>query len=297
MNGQSQERLHFPREELRGRTARGGVLNAVFLGGGEGLALAQGLIVTALLGPVAIGLYGIVTTTAMTIVQLRRVGIDEAFVQQSADHQEEEFQKAFSLELTIGVLFSLGLCLIAPLLALVYGDERLLGLTIAVAYLPVFFSLQAPQWIFFRRMDFLRLRLLQFAIPAVTFVVTVPLAALTDSVWALVIGPIAGNAVRRSPRCACRPTGCACASTVRRIRRYLGFSWPIFATSLATAGRPAGPGAGLRPGGRAGRGGVHHAGRHADPVRRSRRPDRDHHDLSRHLRGPGSPANPARAVR
>ncbi len=109
-------RLAFPREELRGRTARGGVLNALFLGGGEGLALIQGLIVTALLGPVAIGLYGIVITTAMTIVQLRRVGIDEAFVRQSAPDQEEEFQRAFSLELTVGVIFSLLLCALAPVL-------------------------------------------------------------------------------------------------------------------------------------------------------------------------------------
>ena len=51
-------------------------------------------------------------------------------------------------------------------MALGYGDDRLLALTLAVSYLPVAFSLQAPQWIFFRRMDFLRLRLLQFSIPA-----------------------------------------------------------------------------------------------------------------------------------
>ena len=189
----SERRLPFARSELRGRTARGGVLNALFLGGGEGLALVQGLVVTALLGPVAIGLYGIVTVTAMTIVQLRRVGIDEAFVQQSEPDQEDEFQKAFALELAIGILFTLLIAALAPLLALAYGDDRLLALTLAVAYLPTAFALQAPQWIFFRRMDFLRVRLLQFSIPAVTFAVTVPLAAITDSVWALVIGPLAGN--------------------------------------------------------------------------------------------------------
>jgi O-antigen/teichoic acid export membrane protein len=226
-------RLSFPREELRRRTARGGVLNAVFLGGGESLALVQGLIVTALLGPVAIGLYGIVTTTAMTIVQLRRVGIDEAFVQQSEEGQEEEFQKAFSLELTIGVLFSLLLCALAPVLAAAYGDHRLLALTLAVAYLPVAFSLQAPQWIFFRNMDFLRLRALQFAIPAVTFAVTVPLAAVTDSVWALVAGPLAGNTVSVLATLKLSPYRLALRFDPPAIRRYLGFSWPIFATALA----------------------------------------------------------------
>src|SRR3954447_25341416 len=88
---------------LRAITARGGAVNAVFLSGAEGLVLAQGLLATALLGPGAIGLYGIVTTTAMTVVQLRRVGIDEAFVQQHADDEEAEFQRAFTVELTIGL--------------------------------------------------------------------------------------------------------------------------------------------------------------------------------------------------
>src|SRR5205085_1409623 len=57
----SEERLAFPREELRRRTVRGAVVNALFLGGAEVLVLVQGLIVTVLLGPRAVGLYGIVT--------------------------------------------------------------------------------------------------------------------------------------------------------------------------------------------------------------------------------------------
>jgi O-antigen/teichoic acid export membrane protein len=227
------ERLGFPVEELRRRTARGGVLNAVFLGGGEGLALLQGLIVTALLGPIAIGLYGIVTTTAMTIAQLRRIGIDEAFVQQSAERQDVEFRRAFGVELGVGLAGSLLVAALAPLVALVYGDDRLLALTLAVAYLPLAFSLQAPQWVFFRRMDFLRVRLLQFAIPLVTFLVTVPLAIATDSVWALVIGPACGNAVAIVAGVAISPYPLRPIFDRAAARRYLAFSWPIFATALA----------------------------------------------------------------
>jgi O-antigen/teichoic acid export membrane protein len=227
------DRLDFPVEELRARTARGGVLNALFLGGGEGLALLQGLIVTALLGPVAIGLYGIVTTTAMTIAELRRIGIDEAFVQQSAERQDVEFRRAFGIELGVGLVGSLLVAALAPLVALAYDDDRLLALTLAVSYLPLAFSLQAPQWIFFRRMDFLRVRLLQFAIPAVTFLVTVPLAIATDSVWALVIGPACGNAVAVVAGIAISPYPLRPVFDRAAARRYLGFSWPIFATALA----------------------------------------------------------------
>jgi len=128
-------------------------------------------------GPRDIGLYGIVTTTAMTVVALRRVGIDEAFVQQREADQEEEFQRAFTLELMIGAAFSLILVLGAPVVALAYGDWRLLPLMLAVSYLPTAFALQAPTWVFFRRMDFLRVRVLQALVPLITFCVTVPLAA------------------------------------------------------------------------------------------------------------------------
>jgi O-antigen/teichoic acid export membrane protein len=193
--GVSEERLAFPRSELRRRTARGAVINGGFLAGAEGLVLLQGLIVTVLLGPQAIGLYGIVTTTAITIVALKRVGIDEAYVQQDEQGQEEEFQRAFTLELVFSVALALVIAASAPAIAAIYGDDRLLALTLAVAYLPVAFALQAPTWIFFRRMDFVRQRLLQAVIPVVTFAVTVPLAAWTDlGVWSLVVGPFVGNA-------------------------------------------------------------------------------------------------------
>ena len=106
--------LSFPRAELRTRTVRGVLVNAVFMGGSEVLAVAQGLIVTVLLGPQSIGLYGIVTTTAVTVAALRRVGIDEAFVQQREPDQEAEFQRAFTLELIVGGAFSLVLLVARP---------------------------------------------------------------------------------------------------------------------------------------------------------------------------------------
>ena len=219
---------------LRAAVARGGVVNALFLSGAEALVLLQGLLATALLGPQAIGLYGVVTTTAMTIVALRRVGIDEAYVQQEAEHEEAEFQRAFTVELAIGLVAALLIAVLAPVLAAAYDDDRLLALTLAVAYLPVAFSLQAPQWIFFRRMEYLRLRALQAVVPLVTVGVTVPLLLAGVGVWSLVIGPFCGNAAavvaaqRASPyRLRLRPDREAA-------RRYLRFSWPIFATALAT---------------------------------------------------------------
>ena len=63
------DRLDFPRGELRARVVRGTVVNAGVLGLVDLLVLAQGLIVTRLLGPEAIGLYGAVSATAVTITK------------------------------------------------------------------------------------------------------------------------------------------------------------------------------------------------------------------------------------
>ena len=229
----SDERLAFPRRELRRRTARGAVINGLFLGTTEGLVLAQGLIVTVLLGPEAIGLYGIVTTTAMTLVALKRVGIDEAYVQQDEAGQEVEFQRAFTLELLFSIVLTLVIAASAPLVAALYGDERLVTLTLAVAYLPLAFALQAPTWIFFRRMDFVRQRLLQAVIPVVTFAVTVPLAAAGVGVWSLVIGPLVGNLAGIAAANAVSPYRLRLRFDRDARRRYLRFSWPILVNALA----------------------------------------------------------------
>ena len=44
-----------------------------------------------------------------------------------------------------------------------------------MTYLPVAFALQAPQWVFFKRMEYVRLRTLQAIVPLGTVAVAVPL--------------------------------------------------------------------------------------------------------------------------
>jgi O-antigen/teichoic acid export membrane protein len=227
------ERFEFPRAELRRRTVRGAAVNAVFLALIDGLVLVQGLIVTRLLGPSDIGLYGIVSVTVMSLLALKRVGIDEAYVQQQEAGQEEEFQRAFTLELGLSALFALAICVAAPILAVVYGESELLALTLATAYLPLAFALQAPSWVFFRRMDFVRQRSLQAIVPAATFAVTVPLAATGFGVWSLVVGPLAGNALGAAAALAVSPYRVRIRFDRAAARRYLAFSGPVFVAALA----------------------------------------------------------------
>jgi O-antigen/teichoic acid export membrane protein len=227
------DRFSFPRSELRRRTLRGVVVTSGFMIAIDGLVLIQGLVVTRLLGPSEIGLYGIVSTFVVSIVALKRVGIDEAFVQQEESDQEAEFERAFTLELALGTVFTALICALAPAVAAVYRDSRLLPLTLALAYLPLTFALQAPMWIFFRRMDYARQRSLQATQLLVGVIVTVPLAAATDlGVWSIVIGQVAGYMAAVAVGLALSPYRLRLRFDRVSARRYLRFSGPVLVATL-----------------------------------------------------------------
>ncbi|HEX3832039.1 MAG TPA: oligosaccharide flippase family protein [Solirubrobacteraceae bacterium] len=227
------DRFSFPRSELRRRTLRGVVVTSGFMIAIDGLVLIQGLVVTRLLGPSEIGLYGIVSTFVVSIVALKRVGIDEAFVQQEESDQEAEFQRAFTLELALGTAFTAIICALAPAVAAVYRDARLLPLTLALAYLPLTFALQAPMWIFFRRMDYARQRSLQATQLLVGLIVTVPLAAATGlGVWSIVIGQVAGYIAAVAAGLAVSPHRLRLRFDRVSARRYLRFSGPVLVATL-----------------------------------------------------------------
>ena len=59
----------------------------------------------------------------MTITNLKRVGIDEEFVRQSEAEQEEEFQRAFTLDLSLSLVLAFVIAAAAPFVALAYGDD------------------------------------------------------------------------------------------------------------------------------------------------------------------------------
>jgi O-antigen/teichoic acid export membrane protein len=229
------DRLPFPRAELRRRTLRGTIVTAGFLVAIDGLVLLQGLVVTRLLGPRQIGLYGVVSTTVISLIALKRVGVDELFVAQEEPDQEREFQYAFTLELGLSAVMCLVILALSPVIAAVYRDPRLLALMVSLAYLPIAFALQAPLWVFFRRMQYGRQRSLQAIQPAVGFAVTVPLAAATDlGVWSLVVGQVCGYLVAVAAALRVSPYRLALRYDREVAARYLRFSGPILVTIIAT---------------------------------------------------------------
>ncbi len=170
----------------------------------------------------------------ISLIALKRVGIDEAFVQQEEADQAREFQLAFTLELGLSLAMCVIILALSPVVAAVYSDHRLLALMASLAYLPLAFALQSPLWVFFRRMDYRRQRSLQASQPLVGFIVTIPLAAATTlGVWSLVIGQVTGYLVAVVAAVAVSPYPLALRFERAAASRYLRFSAPILVTVVA----------------------------------------------------------------
>src|SRR5947209_16981485 len=93
---------HIP---LRARTARGTLINGVFLVGTNALNLVKGLAVASFLTAEQYGTWGLLMAAFMTILMLGSVGVDDKYVQQDDPDQERAFQIAFTCQAVLGVVF------------------------------------------------------------------------------------------------------------------------------------------------------------------------------------------------
>ena len=221
-----------PSGDLRVQVARGTIINAVFRIGLAVLLLLQRLIVAAFLTTAEYGLWGLVFVTLMTIMFIKNAGIGDKFVQQSEDDQEVAFQKAFTIEMLVtGGLLVLG-ALAMPVFALVYGRTEVIipGLVLCLAVLG--HSLQAPTWIYYRNMDFLRQRVLESVQPVVMFVVAVSLAIAGAGYWSLILGALIGAWAGGIVALIACPYRIRWRVHRTAIREYFQFSWPLVAASI-----------------------------------------------------------------
>ena len=218
---------------LRSLAARGTVVNAVFSFAVSLIGLIRGIAVASFLTASDYGLWGLIAAVFVTLLWLAAVGLDDKYIQQDHPDQETAFQVAFTLQTLLCLAFMLLVIIAVPLFALAYGTAEIVGPGLALGLAAPAIALQTPLWVFWRRMDFVRQRVLQIWDPVVSLVVTLGLAAAGLDLWALVIGTLAGSwsaaivAVRASPyplRFRYEPGA---------LREYASFSWPLFVGSLS----------------------------------------------------------------
>jgi O-antigen/teichoic acid export membrane protein len=220
-------------EGLRRHTARGTLINAVYLVGVSSLGLVRGFFVAAYLTASDYGIWGILVVGMGTLAWLKEVGIGDKYVQQAEEDQELAFQKAFTLELIFSGLFFAALLLTIPALALVYDQPKLIAPGLVLSLVVPAAALQIAIAVFYRRMEFVRQRLLQSWDPLVGFVVTIALAVAGAGYWSLVIGTLAGAWAAAIAAWQACPYPLRLRYDRGTARRYVLFSWPLFVASVS----------------------------------------------------------------
>jgi O-antigen/teichoic acid export membrane protein len=218
---------------LRARVAGGTVVNTVYLVAVNALTVVQGILLARLLGAGEYGLWGLLAISFGTLLALGGIGLNDKYIQQDHPDQQVAFEIAFTLQAMLVALFTVIALIAIPLFTLLYDEPQILvpGLLLA-AGMPLL-ALQTPLWVFYRRMDFVKQRLLQSVGPVVTFCVTVPLALAGVGFWSLVVGTLAGSVVTSVMAVRHSPYKLRFRYERGSIREYASFSWPLFAGSIS----------------------------------------------------------------
>jgi O-antigen/teichoic acid export membrane protein len=217
--------------DLRRHAARGTLINAAFQVGLALLLLVRRLVAAAFLTAEEFGVWGVLLGALLLIVFIKGVGTADKFVQQDEPDQERAFQKAFTIDLILGGAALVLAVAALPLVAAAYGESQIIvpGLVLSLAIIGS--SFQAPTWIFYRRMDFLRQRLLQAVDPVIALGLTIGLAIGGAGYWSLVIGAVAGSFAGGLVAVIACPYRLRLRLERGTIREYFGFSWPLVVAS------------------------------------------------------------------
>ena len=218
---------------MRQHVAHGALVNGAFLTLVSSLGMLKGLIVAGFLTRAEYGVWGILIITFGTLIWLRDVGVGDKYIQQDEEDQEAAFQKAFTLELIVTGAFALLLLASVPVMALAYDRSDLIAPGLVLVGSVALGVLTTPVWVFYRRMDFVRQRLLQAVDPLVAFAVTVALAVGGAGYWSLVLGAAAGAASGGVVAAIASPYRLRLRYDRGTARQYVGFSWPLVAESGA----------------------------------------------------------------
>jgi O-antigen/teichoic acid export membrane protein len=219
--------------DLRRRAARGTLVNGAFLVALTGLGLLRGFVLARFLTTDDYGIWAILITSFGTLVFLKDVGVSDKYIQQDGLDQELAFQRAFTIELVVTGVVTVLIALVIPLVAWAYGRWEIVPVGFVGLLAVPAAALQAPLWIWYRRMDYLKQRLLSAADPIVGFVVAVGLAAAGAGYWAIVAGLLVGTCATSLLAVVTSPYALRWRWEPGVLREYVHFSLPLLGASLA----------------------------------------------------------------
>lgn len=233
MTSASPERVDPTIQDLRGTTARGTLINSGFQIGFSGLGVIQRLIVAAFLTTTEFGLWGVLIAILVNLGWLKNLGIADKYVQQNEPDQERAFQRAFSLELATSAVFFVLVSLVLPLWALAYGHQEIILPGILATLSVLISAFETPAWIPYRRLQYVRVRVLTAVDPLVGFLVTIGLAVAGAGYWCFVGGLLAGSLAGAVVCTVTSPYPLRWRFDRGTVREYASFSWPLVGSALS----------------------------------------------------------------
>lgn len=185
----------FSGGRLWARAARSTTWIALGYAGGQALRLGSNLVLTRLLFPEAFGLMTLVTVLLVGLAMFSDVGLGPSISRSPRGDEPDFLNTGWTLQVVRGVGLWIATCVLAWPAAAFYG-EPLLAHILPVAGLTLLVQGFYPTRMLtaHRHLSVGRLTLLELGGQAAGIATMIVLAALMQSVWALVIGGIAGAA-------------------------------------------------------------------------------------------------------
>jgi len=153
------------------------------------------IVLTRILLPEDFGLVAIAASFAEILGMVARLSLGQAIIQRE-EVQPAHYHTAWTMNVIRGAIIAALLMLVAPYIAQLYGDPRLTDLLYFLALTPLITGFINPKLVMFqRKLDFSQDIVMSIAGKITVFVVSVAVAVIYQSYWALVVGSVASAIV------------------------------------------------------------------------------------------------------
>jgi O-antigen/teichoic acid export membrane protein len=159
------------------------------------IGLISTLILLRILEPSDFGIVALATMVMLLFMSLCELGIRE-YIIKTADISDDMVNSAWTLQILINVIISLMLLATAPFVASMLENEKLTEILRVIAFIPFIAALTNPGvTLLNKQMKYARTSKISIAAKLITAPLTIYIAVVHESYWALIWGNIASVAL------------------------------------------------------------------------------------------------------
>lgn len=186
-------------EGAKSRAMRGSTFSLFEVGSSQLLRLGSNLVLTRLLFPEAFGMMAIIQVFMAGLKMLSTLGTELSVIRSERGDDPDFLNSAWTIQVCRGAVLWLAACVLAFPLASFYEEPMLAQLLPVSALSALIAGFQPTKALTAQRHLRLGLKtVIQFASKIFSISIMISLAWYTETVWALVIGPLCGQLLRQS---------------------------------------------------------------------------------------------------